>query len=47
MAPGDTWIGAAERPLPFDAAYKPKPAVEAIINTLLNTSVHSTARAEH
>eukprot|EP01047_Picozoa_sp_COSAG01_P066050 COSAG01_NODE_9043_length_2571_cov_4.074838_1_plen_449_part_00 len=35
----DTWIGAAQRPLPFDEQYSPKPAVAAMINALLNASV--------
>uniref|UniRef100_A0A7S0J3K3 endo-1,4-beta-xylanase n=2 Tax=Calcidiscus leptoporus TaxID=127549 RepID=A0A7S0J3K3_9EUKA len=36
-----TWIGSSTEPLPFDANYKPKPAVDAMINVLLqklNTS---------
>eukprot|EP01051_Picozoa_sp_SAG22_P023755 SAG22_NODE_6269_length_877_cov_0.857326_1_plen_217_part_10 len=28
---GDSWIGTAQRPLPFDTAFKPKPAVDALI----------------
>ena len=37
-----TWIGSDEAPLPFDVNYNPKPAVAAMINTMLN---HSAAHS--
>ena len=40
-----TWIGSATAPLLFDVDYKPKPAVAAIINLLLNSTADSDRRA--
>ena len=34
-----TWIGADSAPLLFDVEYKPKPALDALVNTLLNHTI--------
>ena len=38
-----SWIGEAAAPLLFDAAYRAKPAVDAMINLMLNTTTQARA----